>query len=266
MKSITLVLLLIATSAWAKPASFEVWFLSIDKAAVFNEFSPFKTPKSVSIAQAGLQCQPMGEYCFDPQIGLYKKENGIKAIDSTVDQAVVDDANKYEYMKAGDSVNQNLINCDEENGFNLFCGKSIKGSGATNINLEVWIDVSTTMKQVDFSGFDKKCTRELFLERLNQTCPMNQKMKVYYFNEVRKEAGSFDRACISNGLNNMKRILADIKLSSRKNIVIVTDIFEANQEFISELESMGGVTRGLDSPIYAKDLLTNLTRIRKMCK
>lgn len=265
MKSIFVLLVFLTTSVWAKPARFEVWFLSIDKAAVFHEYSPAMKSQHVSVAQGSPQCQPMGEYCFDPQIGLYKKQNGVKAIDSTVDQAILDKSEKYEFMEPGDSVNRNLINCDKSHGFDIFCGKSKAGAQNSNVNLEVWIDVSSTMKQVDFSGFDKKCTRELFLERLNQTCPMNQKMKVYYFNEARKEAGSFDRACLSNGLNNMKRILDDVKISSRKNIVIVTDIFEANQEFISNIEALGGIVKGLDNPIYAKDLLTDLKRIRKMC-
>lgn len=269
MKKLLILLFLISNVASAKPASFEVWFLSIDKQSVYRHFEPansFKTSRAIA-SNDHLQCQPMGEYCFDPQVGLYKKDDKVSAKDSTVDQSIVDKSEQYDFLPTGDSVNRNLINCSKSNNFDIFCGKSRKKAAAENIKLEVWIDVSTTMKQVDFNGFNHKCNRELFLEQMSESCPMNQNMKVYYFNEVRKEAGSFDRACISNGLNNMKRLLDDIKKIDRKrNLIVVTDIFEASAEFISNIEKLGGSVRGVDEPIYAKNLLSEMKRIKTLCK
>lgn len=270
MKYLVSLLFLFSNFAIAKPDSFEVWFLSIDQQAVFEQFVPAEKLQwsySQTAENGTPQCQPMGEYCFDPQIGLYKKDANLSARDTAVDQSVVNKNKKYDFLPAGDSINRNLIDCSKSNQFDIFCGKSRKRAAPQNIKLEVWLDISTTMKQVDFKGFDQKCSRELFLEKMGESCPMNQKMKVYYFNEVRKEAGSFDRACISNGLNNMKRLLEDIKKVDRKRkLIIVTDIFEASNEFVSQIESMGGVVKGVDNPIYARNLLTNFESLKALCK
>lgn len=242
--------------------------MSIDKSSVYKQFEPKAKSSYRELAQSdSLQCQPMGEYCFDPQIGLYKKGEEPTAADSQVDHSALEKGKKYDFMETGDSVHRNLVDCDKKNQFDIFCGSTRKKAKSENIQLEVWVDISSTMKQVDFSGFENKCSREIFLERLNATCPINQKMKVYYFNESRKEAGTFDRVCLSNGLNNMKRIISDVKkLDKKRNLIIVTDIFEANQSFISEIESLGGKVKGLDEPVYAKDLVNDLSRLGKLCK
>ena len=91
-------------------------------------------------------------------------------------------------------------------------------------------------------------------------------MKVYYFEEFRKEAGAFDRVCLSGGLNNMKRIMQDLDNSKADTVIIITDIFEAEEDFIADIEASGrGTIRGLDKPLYAKDLKNQLKRIRKFC-
>lgn len=268
MKLFLLLIFLVSNFAYATPSTFEVWFLSIDKQTVYRQFAPTSNVSYRSIASnVGLQCQPMGEYCFDPQIGLYKKDKNVSAIDSTVDQSVVNNDETYDFIPTGDSVNRKMLDCSKNSKFDIFCGKTKGKKISENIQLELWLDTSTTMKQVDFKGFDKKCTRQIFLEKMNQSCPMNEKMKVYYFNQSRKEAGSFDRACISNGLNNMDRLLQDVKrVNKKRKLIIVTDIFEANADFISKIESMGGTIKGLDKPIYAKNLLSDFKRIKAFCK
>ena len=268
MSKVLLLTLLISTVANATPGKFEVWFLSIDKQSVFKQFSTEKSDDSLMYSATGeLQCEPMGEYCFDPQVGLYKNGESASAREVGVDASELEKNQKYDFMETGDSVNNNLINCDKKNQFDIFCGSSKKKALRENIQLEVWVDISTTMKQVDYAGLEGKCTREIFLEGLNKTCPMNQKLKVYYFNESRKEAGSFDRVCLANGLNNMKRLLTDVeRVSKNRNLVIVTDIFEASQSFITQIEALGGKVKGLDTPVYAKDLLKDLSRINKLCK
>lgn len=266
MKYFILLSFLFSNLAQAMPKHIEVWFLSIDKQTSllhFIENLEKQTPQK-KYAQSGLQCQPMGDYCFDPQIGLYKK--GAPQPEA-IDYAEAEKNEKYNFMDTPSSIDRDMINCDKASFFDVFCGKSQKKVKQGRADLEVWIDVSSTMKQVDFQGFDKKCSRELFLEKLNQTCPMNKKMKVYYFEEYRKEAGSFDRSCLSGGLNNMKRIVQDLKKSETKNVIIITDIFEADVSFIDAIEATGRATiKGLEKPLYAKDISNELKRVRKFCQ
>lgn len=262
----TFIFLIIVMSSQlaAMPKSFEVWFLSEMSATVWlDSLTPkYKQPL---IAQRALQCQPMGDHCFDPQVGLYKP--GSEPDDyEQVDISEVENSQKYEFMEVHSGTERNMINCDETQMFDIFCGEAQKKIKQGKAQLEVWIDVSSTMKQVDFFGFDQECKRERFLKDLNATCPLNQKMKVYYFEEFRKEAGAFDRVCLSGGLNNMNRIMQDLANSKAQKVIIITDIFEAKDDFISAIEATGvGTMRGLNKPLFAKDLKSELKRIRKFC-
>jgi hypothetical protein len=252
-------------SALALPKHFEVWFLSVPRHAWLNNLLKENHVKS-KVAAGSLQCQPMGEYCFDPQVGLYKKDKANK-YQEQIDLSEVEKNNKYDFMDVPQKMEREMINCDDASFFDIFCGEAKKKSKAAKVKLEVWVDVSSTMKQVDFNGFDKKCGREMFLENLSQTCPLNQKMKVYYFEEFRKEAGALDRVCLSAGLNEMKIIISDLKKSTVDNVIIITDIFEAHEEFINAIEGLGaGVIRGLDNPLYAKDIKKELKRIGPLCQ
>lgn len=263
-KPIALLLFLLTTSAMAMPKQFEVWFLSIDKTAFLDQLQ--KSGKSWErVAQRRLQCQPMGEYCFDPQVGLYKKGEQAGSFEE-IDASKIEAAKKYEFMEVQETSEREMINCDENHMFDIFCGEAQKRMKAGKSKLEVWVDISSTMKQVDFDGFENECKRERFLKDLAATCPLNQKMKVYYFKEFRKEAGAFDRVCLSSGLNNMNRIMQDLENSKADNVIIVTDIFEADDKFISAIEATGrGIVRGLEKPLYPKDMKGQLKRVRKLC-
>jgi hypothetical protein len=266
MKLFTFLILISLTyNSYALPKRVEVWFLSIDKTSWLDNLNKSKVGKK--IAQRNLQCQVMGEYCFDPQVGLYKRgeEQGAQ---SEIDMAEIEKSQSYDFLEPHKGHERNMIECDENsNFFDIFCGKAKKKVNTAKTNLEVWVDVSSTMKQVDFDGFNSECKRERFLKDLALSCPINQKMKVYFFEEFRKEASTLDRVCLSGGLNNMKRIIQDIEKSKADNVIIITDIFEAEDTFISAIENTGrGIIKGLKEPIYAADLKGELQRVGKLCK
>jgi hypothetical protein len=257
--------LLFMHSAYSLPKHFEVWFLSVPQNTWLDSILEMDKT-SHKVALANLQCQPMGEHCFDPQVGLYKKDKANK-YQEQIDLSEVEKNNTYDFMEVPERMEREMIDCDKSSFFDIFCGKAQKKAKQKKVKLEVWVDVSSTMKQVDFNGFDKKCSRETFLENLSQTCPMNEKMKIYYFEEFRKEAGSLDRVCLSGGLNEMKRIVSDLKKSTAENVIIITDIYEAQEEFTSAIEALGrGVIKGLDKPLYAKDIKKELQRVRPLCQ
>ncbi len=254
----------ITANTWAMPKKIEVWFLSIPNSSLLRPM--LETKKFLPVARS-LQCQQMGEYCFDPQVGLYKKgEEG--ALQEEVDTSQVETANKYDFMDPHKGAERSLIECDENPGFfDIFCGKAKKLSTKSDIKLEVWVDVSSTMKQVDFQSYDKACYREMFLDEIKRTCPLNQKMKVYSFEEYKSEVGSLDRVCLSGGLNDMKKLVKDIKKSKADHLILITDIFEAEEKFIFDIENMANSTiKGLNKPLYAKDLLKDVKRVKTLCK
>ncbi len=264
--TILFVAFLLSSAVYATPKSVELWFLSIDKTTWLKDY--LKKHSSSSFYAQSVQCQPMGDYCFDPQIGLYKKGEEESAY-KKIDMAEIEMKESYDFIDPHKGVERKLIECDENAGFfDIFCGKKQKiKKQKQNHKFEVWIDVSSTMKQVDYRGVEKKCYREMFLENLSLNCPMNEKMKVYYFEEFRKEAGTFDRVCLSRGLNNMKRIVSDLKKSKADHVLIITDIFEAEESFINAVELTGRATiRGLDKPFYASQMKEELKRIGQLCQ
>lgn len=265
MKKIFLLLLLTSNIAWAYPKHLEVWFLSIDRTSFIDNLLP-KTQYSQMISRQKLQCQQMGDYCFDPQVGLYKLGDGDQ-VEEALDYQEIDKLESYSDAGEASSLDREFIKCDKNASFfDVFCGKA-KKSPKDKSKLEIWVDISSTMKQVDFAGFDQMCKRESFLRAINSQCPLNQKMKVYMFDESKKELGAFDRVCLNAGLNQVKRIMRDIKASKAKNLIIITDIFEATEEFINFIEiDAKGITRGVEKPLYAKDIKKDIDRMYKMCK
>ena len=244
--------------ALATPKHIEVWFLSVDKTSYLSQ--------NKNILAQSRQCQPMGDYCFDPQIGLYKQGEGDSL--SGVDTSEVEAQKKYDFLELHKGHETELIECDEKSGFfDVFCGKAKKVNKNIKTKLEIWVDVSSTMKQVDFRGYDKACRRQLLIEGIKLSCPFNQKMKVYSFEEYRKEVGSLDHVCLSYGLNKMDNIIRDLKKSTVDHVLIITDIYEADIEFIQAIEALGSHTfKGLDSSFYASNMKDSIKRLTGICK
>ena len=258
---ITLVLLFSLSRVSALPKKVEVWFLSVPSSSYIDSSHNKSAIKLITARP----CQKMGDYCFDPQIGLYKPDkDGNLQDDSQVSSF---DETKYDFIAPHKGVERSMIECDENPGFfDIFCGKA-KKKNTKKANLEVWIDVSSTMKQVDFQGFERSCLRATFLSEVKKSCPLNDKMKVYSFEEYRSEVGNIERVCLSGGLNDMKRIVSDIKKSSAESLIVITDIFEAEEKFIFDIENLGVSTiRGLESPMYAKDMLKEIKRVKGLCQ
>ena len=253
-------------SVQAVPKNVEIWFLSIDKTSDLRHLLNQKNENKL-LVQSNLQCQQMGDYCFDPQVGLYKKEDKSDELEK-IDLSVVDKKEEYEFIDPHQGAQREFIECDKNSRFfDVFCGKAKKSVIGKNVKLEVWVDVSSTMKQVDFEGFEKQCQRERFLRKLGDACRASDGLKLYQFEEYRKEVGMIDRVCLSSGLNNMKNIINDLKASRAESVLIITDIFEAQEKFIDAVEAMG-VTNivGVNKPFYAKDMNERIKTMAKKCK
>lgn len=261
------VLILFASlSTWAMPKKFEIWFLSPDTARSAIDSLPGEKGflHSSLYAQSSLQCQPMGDYCFDPQVGMYRP--GEEPLESaTTDYRAADEMENHGYERKATGEERKDAVCDKDNLFDLFCAKS-KSEKKSEAKFELWIDISSSMKQVDFPGFDQMCQRESFLRLLARDCSFNEKMQVYGFNEAKKQLGTMDSVCLNHGLNNRDRIIRDIKASDAKHLIVITDIFEADETLLNFVEtSGGGSVKGVEKPMYAGDLKAQASGLRKKC-
>jgi hypothetical protein len=261
-KVVFIVLIFITQNLWAMPKNLVVWFVSPNRSAFLDSLE--NTKKFQSIAQAPLQCQPMGEYCFDPQIGLYNP-NEKDGIPSTVEMKVIEDNSKYQFLDSAKSVEREMIKCEKDAGlFDIFCGKA-KLNKTGRAGSEIWFDVSTTMRQVDPEFKKGSCYREELAKDLDKSCALGKDLDIYTFTEDRKQIDIFNRVCGHYGLNNMNHMMVEIQNLDLDTLIIVTDIFEAEEKFISFIERNKGKILGLKEPLYAKDMKTHIKKITKYC-
>ena len=253
-------------SAWAMPKKFEIWFLSPDQAqAAVLKLESKGALSFKPLAQASLQCQPMGDYCFDPQVGMYKP--GDKPLDNAPsDYSAADQLEDYKYERKATGDELKNATCDKNNLFDIFCGQAKTSKKKDIAKFEIWFDISSSMKQVDFPGFDKMCQRESFLRLLARDCSFNEEMQIHGFNEAKKQLGTIDSVCLNHGLNNRERIIRDIKASNAKHLIVITDIYEAEETLLNFVETSGaGSVKGVEKPLYAGDLKSLAGDLLKKC-
>lgn len=249
---------LFSFSVMAAPKEIEVWFVSNSKTAQLEKL--IKDPSVYRSPTAELQCQEMGDYCFDPQFGLYKKDDKNAEIVDTV---------KIEKegpgIPAAKSVERNMIDCDPKNYFDVFCGKA-KPEAKIQAGLEVWIDTSSSMREFDYTQKDGSCFRKSFMKALDSTCGFNRKVNVMMFDTSIKQAGDMEQLCNNQGLNDYKRLIDWIERSEAKKLIVITDIYEFHKEFSDYIESKHGKFRGDKDPLTAKELVNLADELAKSCK
>jgi hypothetical protein len=235
-----------------------VWFLSQSRVSLLHELldRPDLVYRSPT---AALQCQEMGDYCFDPQFGLYKKDE----MDTTISTSNIVEK-KAPSIPAAKSIDQDLINCDPKNYFDIFCGKAKKQATA-KMNLDLWVDTSSSMREFDYPDKEGGCFRKSLVKELDRSCGFNQKVNVMMFDTSIKQAGSIDQMCNNQGLNDYKRLIDWIERSDAKKLVIITDIYEFHKNFSDYIESKNGKLRGDKDPLTAKQMLELSDSLIKSC-
>lgn len=180
-------------------------------------------------------CVPMGEGCFHPQIGyLDKRPEKIETPKLLFENEKIE-------LNTFNSNETNLINCDKENFFDLYCGKTSK-ENKTNNEIEVWFDISTSLRSVDYVKDANHCDRSLFISRLFPKC--FDKVKISVFNTILKSIDIYSNVCTSYGTNDSKRLLKWIKESQAKTLLIVTDVDEVSKEMKEFFSIEGAISIG----------------------
>lgn len=256
MKSIFF--LLFSTSVMAAPASLEVWFLSASKVSQLESIlnkSDIRYSKPIALA-----CQEMGDFCFDPQYGLYKKDHMEEDVSA---QKIIED--KGPVIPTAHSVDRDLISCDPNNYFDIYCGKA-RAIQAAKTKIDIWVDTSSSMREVDFSDKEGGCYRKSLLKRLDDDCGFNQKVNVMMFDTSIKQAGGLDSLCQNVGLNDYKRLIDWIERSDAQKLIVITDIYELHKEFADYIESKHGKLRGDKDRMTAAEMLSQVDGLAKSCK
>jgi hypothetical protein len=252
--------LILFPCAFAAPQSIEVWFLSAHKKAEVLK-SIHDRPYVLRPMTAELQCQEMGDFCFDPQYGLYKKDDASPEVSATKVSS-----DKGPSIPPAKSVERDMIDCDPTNYFDIFCGKARKEAAGGVAKLDLWIDTSSSMREMDFSDKEGGCFRKSLMKRLDQSCGFNRKVNVMMYDTSIKQAGSMDSLCNNQGLNDSKRLIDWIERSEAKKLVIITDIYEFNTDFANYIDSKHGKFRGDKDPMVASQLIDMVDDLERSCR
>lgn len=250
---------LLIQTALAAPQVLEVWFLSAHKKAEVQRLLEEK-PYVLKSMTAQLECQEMGDFCFDPQYGLYKKDDSSAEVDTSKVEA-----KKAPAIPPATAVERELINCDPNNFFDVFCGKA-RSSSASSYKLDIWVDTSSSMREMDFPDAQGGCFRKSLMKRLDESCAFNQKVNVMMFDTSIKQAGTMDALCNNQGLNDYKRLIDWIERSDAKKLIIITDIYEFHKDFADYVEKKHGKFRGDKDPLVAAGLLDLVDDLAKTCR
>ena len=255
--------------AWAAPDNLQVWFMKEASLRNLRTFidtiqPPFMlTRKTV---ENSFECVPMGDGCFHPQLGFMEKKETSDA-GETPKEIEGDEKYKEVDTKTFNSDKVQLVECDENNFFDLYCGKAKKRSGSWSAETEIWIDISSSLNLIDPADTKGSCYRKVFVESLVKECGGRDKINIRSYNTNMKEVGMFDSLCLSYGTNNEERLMDWIEKSKAKNLIILTDSSELTMEFSEYLNSVRAITKGADTAdLFAADLLDHKAEVLKLCK
>lgn len=261
-KILTLFVLMNACNVFATPKRIEMIFLSPPKtAALFNLIDNMEALKKYKkIAQNEMEnCVPMGDGCFHPQLGFIEKSQMEKK-ESAKPRLVNDEEVK---LKTFNAVETSVVNCDKNNYFDIYCGKA--SNAVHNFDTEVWFDISSSLRQVDYNKDPNFCGRRSFLEKLIEKCKNKIDFSVY--NTSLKQASDHSSVCMSYGTNDEKRLISWMKNSTTKRLLLVTDIDEMSEEMREFLHSNGAKLIGDGMKAFtSKDLVDYALEFSKGCQ
>jgi hypothetical protein len=237
--------LLLPTLLWARPQKVTVWFLSTPKIG-----QVIKSNDLFFSSLLASNCENVDEGCFDPQVGWVKapkrKKRGPKA----------DLGSKAFLAKK--------IICDPKNPFDIYCGTA-KETKTKPTRSELWIDVSGSMKSVDWSKDSRHCQRRQLVENFLQRC--KQFERVALFDTSIRQMGDLASLCSNRGTNNTQRMIQWIEHSRSKELFILTDVEENNMEFASYLQKIKAeVLGGGAKDLYLTDVIEQFKNQKLACR
>lgn len=251
-----------SVSAFATPEKITVYFLSEQQVQAELQKWDHKQAISMSrlfLAESLYECVPMGEGCFHPQLG-YLEERPAK-----LKKLPTEPIPESMQLKTFNSDDVELIECREGQYFDIFCGQTRKKSELRNGGLEIWFDVSASMRKTDYSKDMQFCHRRSFANALTEGCAVKPILTVY--NTSFKEITDLSQICLTSGTNSVERTIDWIKGSRAKHLVIITDTEEYSGAMRDFLSAEGAEIKGIeDGNLYSSDLVKFTKSLQASCK
>lgn len=266
MKYILLFLVaLFLSTAHATPKKIEMIFLSPHKVSQLLKIIDKQDANkmySFLAENANDNCIPMGDGCFHPQYGYLDKKPNVP-VKIKEEPAKQESAEAPVKVNTFNAIETNLINCDKGNYFDIYCGKAHDEKVAQS-EIEIWFDISSSLKQVDYSKDPNFCNRRSFMGKVKDSC--KDKVKVSVYNTSLKEVGDYSSVCMAYGTNDEKKLVQWMKDSQAKHLILVTDIDEMSRAMRDFLDENGAKYIGDGvKPFTSSDLVEYAKELTKQC-
>jgi len=260
-------LILLPSVLWARPKSVEFWFLKEPVVAQLlkhiEKIDHYKFGNKLAM-NSHYECAPMGGGCFHPQLGFVDKA---PMFEKMVINESTDDSKKGVEVKTFSNEENYEVTCDNNYLFDIFCGNAVKESKSkeSNASVEIWVDISSSFKNVDYSKTADNCFRRKFIHKVLNECK-REKVDVSIFNTSIKELGAMDTLCINHGTNNVPRLVDWVEASNAKRLIVITDVSEIGAELSEYLEEINAVSKGADTKDFlSKELMQEVKRVVSYC-
>ncbi len=243
--------ILLGLSAKAEVEKVDVYFLS-RPTTVLN--LPLFTPLFKGLYTENLtdtECVPMGDGCFHPQYGYIEDKEKAKG-------KKIEAKPKEVQLKTINAEEVDLVDCDDEYYFDLYCGKAGRRKATVPADVELWVDTSASMKLVDYSSEDAYCDRRRLVANLRKNCKKG--IEVSVFNTAKKRLSTLDNLCINHGTNDGDRVVQWLKQTDTKHVIIITDMEEYIGVFREYLDSIGANIHGIGVDPLLSTELTDLEK------
>jgi hypothetical protein len=258
------IILFFSVSAIATPKKIEMIFMAQGKITQLIQMLDNKDSEMVlkKIAQDQTyqdNCVPMGDGCFHPQYGYLDRKPVVTSPPPATDttpkvelgaQGVSDAKTPDFQLKTFNATETSLVNCEKGNYFDIFCGKA-KAQGKP-AEVEIWFDVSSSMRAIDYNKDPNYCNRRSFLTKVMEGC--KDKVSAYIYNTSLKQLGDSASACLSYGGNDEDKLMQWIKDSQAKTLLIVTDLDEMSKGMRDFMDREGAKLIGEMKPFTSTDL------------
>lgn len=256
IKILALVLIaLMGQVCFAEVKDIHVIFLSRPGVSIIPFIQPYHSLGIVATNSKEFKekCVEMGDGCFHPQHGLVVDPEKLEKLG----------IQKNVEVKTISAQEVDLVDCKKGYYFDMYCGKAKKA--AKPASFELWIDTSSSMRQVDFSLDQAFCERRRLVSKLKDSCKAD--VDVFIFDTAKKLSGELSSSCLNVGTNNSERLVEWLRASDADHVVIVTDVDEYKAQFREYLDLKGATVEGIGtSPIYASTLFDYHKGLTKLCQ
>ena len=229
--------ILFSANLFALPEVIEFWFISRAKYGLLQNY-PQTLVKVAQVRRIYQGCQSWAEGCYDLEDETLANRQSDLKVNSYMIKKQKRLQNRLDLFEPYQT---HLSDCDAGVGHSKFCGGRLPAR--VDSSIEIWIDTSSSMNEIDPRASDGSCLRKKFIKMVLDGC--GGKIPIMgIFNKSLRAMGAFTDVCRSYGENDLNYLADWIEASKSKHLVVVTDYTQMKHKLKKFIDRSGAKVRG----------------------